>query len=293
MSAPHGQGVAWVTVEDLDEQLKKAASQGAGAKDLVLYEFTADWCPPCQKRERNEFRSKPIIDDINSKFIPVRVDLTTREQTERVPVRQLTEKFDVGSIPRCVITLRSGEKVCDDHYMFEPDYLGFLKNAERDAGKVHAELDMSRGDNAGAIAKLDPELVSGQAIGYRSGLIDYVMCHHLLTILKRQAEIEPMMKKTLEKTIAQQKLNGNGENGPVKTLEALNSYLRGESDDKKLLDCARYDSDRSAYYLAIGLKDLRQEQKKPALKALHQASLYAAKAYQSDQLAEFLTRELE
>ncbi|MDQ5967615.1 MAG: Thioredoxin protein, partial [Cyanobacteriota bacterium erpe_2018_sw_39hr_WHONDRS-SW48-000098_B_bin.30] len=48
-TAPAGKGVAWVSPEQCEALLKKPGGPG---KDLVLYEFTADWCPPCKKRER-------------------------------------------------------------------------------------------------------------------------------------------------------------------------------------------------------------------------------------------------
>jgi len=105
MAAPPGKGVEWITLTQLD----KTPKPEAGGKDLVLYEFTAAWCPPCQKRERIEFRSSKIIKQINTYFVPVRVDLTTRAQSELPEVKQICEKFDVSSIPRCVVALRSGE----------------------------------------------------------------------------------------------------------------------------------------------------------------------------------------
>jgi len=69
--------------------------------------------------------------------------------------------------------------------------------------------------------------------------------------------------------------------------------LLGKITDEQLLQLARYDNDRANFYLAIGLKDLRESHKEKAIKALHQSSIYSAKSYMSDRLAEFLSRELE
>jgi thiol-disulfide isomerase/thioredoxin len=293
MAAPHGKGVAWIKPEDLDQTIKNATAQNAAAKDLVFYDFTADWCPPCQKRERTEFRSPKIIAEINAKFIPVRVDLTTRAQAESETAKKLTDKFNIYSIPRCVVTLSTGERVTDDNYMYDTDYFEFLQGAEKSAKKVHAEIDLSKGDYAGAISKLDPSLITGSSMGSRGGLNEYLMAHHLLVVLKRQADADKMMQKTLQLTKESQKINGGDESSEVKNLVALNGYLQGQTAEQKLLDSARYDSERAVFYLAIALKELRQEQKVKAIKELHQAALYGAKSYESDRLAEYLLREME
>jgi thiol:disulfide interchange protein len=70
--APSDNCVAWITPVQLEQMSQKP---GGIKKDLVMYEFTADWCPPCKKRERTVFRAPKVISEINNNFVPVRVDL--------------------------------------------------------------------------------------------------------------------------------------------------------------------------------------------------------------------------
>ena len=90
MKAAPGQGVAWITPT---EYKQKQASGQLGPQDLVLYEFTADWCPPCKKRERTTFRNPAVVKKINTNYIPVRVDVTTQAQAAELETKLLTDKF--------------------------------------------------------------------------------------------------------------------------------------------------------------------------------------------------------
>lgn len=280
-AAQEGHAIAWITTAQLKAQKP--------SKALILYEFTADWCPPCRKRERTAFRAPTVINQINNNFVPVKVDLTTRSGSEKPEVKELTDKFNVESIPRCIITLDTGEFVCDDRYRMTDDFNQFLANAEGDARQVRAELALARGDYRGALQGLDQEMLKG-AILWQSEKTRYLMCHHLLYMLDRQAEIEPMMRASYAKTL--QYAESSGKKAPV-WLDNLNSYLRGNIDEKELLSHCHLDSERADSNLAIGLKYLRNNDKVKALRALNQAALYAAKSYEQDKLAEMLVKELE
>lgn len=280
-AAQEGHAIAWITTAQLKAQKP--------SKALILYEFTADWCPPCRKRERTAFRAPTVINQINNNFVPVKVDLTTRSGSEKPEVKELTDKFNVESIPRCIITLDTGEFVCDDRYRMTDDFNQFLANAEGDVRQVRAELALARGDYRGALQGLDQEMLKG-AILWQSEKTRYLMCHHLLYMLDRQAEIEPMMRASYAKTL--QYAESSGKKAPV-WLDNLNSYLRGNIDEKELLSHCHLDSERADSNLAIGLKYLRNNDKVKALRALNQAALYAAKSYEQDKLAEMLVKELE
>lgn len=287
-AAPLGKGVAWVTPTQLDEMAKKP---GGVNKELILYEFTADWCPPCKKRERTVFRAPAVISEINNNFVPVRVDLTNDELRAIPATKNLMQLYGVNSIPRCIITLNSGEKVDDDRYLFGERFANFITKSRNTANTVRAKVALAKGHNAQALTLLTSNLVKGNVIIDRDSCAEYLMCHHLLLVTKHQAEVEPMMEKVLAKTSDYQRQTS--EKDGLGWLRELNKYLRDEINDEQLLKTVMFEGDRSIYYLAIGLKQLRLGDKDKALKALHQAAVLSAQNYDSDGLSEPLVRELE
>jgi len=74
------------------------------------------------------------------------------------------------------------------------DFSGFLDRVRKDAQTVHAELDFAKGDYKAALAKLDPGIITGNSGLGSSNISQYLMCHHLLLVLKREGEIDSMMK---------------------------------------------------------------------------------------------------
>jgi thiol:disulfide interchange protein len=77
----------------------------------VLFNFTAEWCEPCHQMDREVFSDRAIADDINRRFIPVRVVNTMREEGKNSPiVAELERVYSVRGFPTIVIADPSGEK---------------------------------------------------------------------------------------------------------------------------------------------------------------------------------------
>lgn len=290
-AAPVGKGVAWVSPEQCEALLKRPGGPG---KDLILYEFTADWCPGCKKRERVYFRAPSVISEINNNFIPVRVDLTTEQLSELPATKLLTDKFEVSSIPYSVITLSTGQKVDDDRYSFRQTFNDFIVKSIERSHPVKAKLALVRGDYQAAIKELSKELIAGDIAVSRYECDDYLMVHHLLIMLHRQSEIEPMMQKCFAKTTDYyKKYDEDKSKAALDWLKDINSYLRGQISDKQLIAGAKYEHDKANCYLAIGLSKLRSGEKSEAIKALHQAAVLSSKSYRSDGLSEPLVESLD
>jgi len=73
----------------------------------ILYDFTAEWCPPCQKMKREVFSDPSSADRINRMFVPVRVLDRTREEGKNAPeVERLFTHFNVDAFPTLVVRIR-------------------------------------------------------------------------------------------------------------------------------------------------------------------------------------------
>ena len=78
--------VQWVSIE---EGARLAASTGKP----ILYDFTAEWCPPCHVLDAEVFQNEALAKEINERFIPVRVvDRQQEEGRNRPEVAALQQK---------------------------------------------------------------------------------------------------------------------------------------------------------------------------------------------------------
>lgn len=75
----------------------------------LLYDFTADWCVPCQVMQREVFADPVIAREIERGFLPVRVLDRTREEGSNTPaVDSLLRRFRVNSFPTLVVVPPGG-----------------------------------------------------------------------------------------------------------------------------------------------------------------------------------------
>ena len=288
-AAPPGAGINWMTP---DEYKKLSADPTKDKRQLVLYDFTASWCPPCKKLERTTFRNAGVIKEVNTSFIPVRVDLSTDEDMKKPETKRLVDKNDVNSIPRVIVTLRSGENVYEDSYQLHERFPEFLEDAKKEAENVSAELAFAHNDYAEALRHVRPERLQGTkpTTPYRAAT--YIMCVHLLRKMHREAEVEPMMNKTVETTKKWNVYHSSSYKDDW--LNDLNEYLRGKMSDQALLEKAGSSSSgKYAAYMAIGLDKLMKGEREPAIKYLREAKVWAAKAYNNSNLADFILREID
>ena len=84
-----GQEIRWLN------DIKAAQRTARETGKPILYDFSADWCKPCQAMER-DFWPKPEVVEISKGFICVKVNFDTE--------RNLADKYGVSSIPNVIFT---------------------------------------------------------------------------------------------------------------------------------------------------------------------------------------------
>jgi thiol:disulfide interchange protein len=90
--------VRWRTLE---AGLAEARASGRP----VLYDFTADWCPPCRLMQREVFADPRAAALLERRFVPVRVLDRQREEGRNAAwVDSLQSRYRVSSFPTLVVT---------------------------------------------------------------------------------------------------------------------------------------------------------------------------------------------
>ena len=72
VSEDNHNGIKW------GNNLDSALTLASNSNKLIMIDFMAEWCPPCQEMDKKTFSNKNIINKSNE-FIPVRIDVDKQQ----------------------------------------------------------------------------------------------------------------------------------------------------------------------------------------------------------------------
>lgn len=101
-SRPAPSAVAWV--HDYEDALRQAEASSR----LVLLDFGADWCPPCETMEQNVFSDPEFAAELAKWVVPLRVDLSDRPPSS---VGEVVRRYEVSALPTFIVVDTKGQVV--------------------------------------------------------------------------------------------------------------------------------------------------------------------------------------
>ena len=114
--------VGWCAVKDAEAESRRTGKP-------IMYDFTADWCPPCKKMKREVFGDRESADEINDKFIPV---YAMDDGPDADAVEQLQKRYGIKAFPTLVIVSPDGSKTeASRGYGGKERTLQFLRDAHK------------------------------------------------------------------------------------------------------------------------------------------------------------------
>jgi len=84
--------------------LEAGLAEARATNRLLLYDFTAEWCPPCRLMQRQVFADPQAAAELESRFVPVRVLDRQREEGRNARwVDSLQARYRVNTFPTLIV----------------------------------------------------------------------------------------------------------------------------------------------------------------------------------------------
>jgi thiol:disulfide interchange protein len=139
LRAAHTGGAAAGPVGDVDRvrwrTLASAVEEARVTRKPLLYDFSADWCGPCRRMQREIFADPQAAADLEARFVPVRVLDRTREEGHNPAwVDSLEARFAVNAFPTLIVERAGARPLRIEGYMGRDFTLGRIHAAGSHVG---------------------------------------------------------------------------------------------------------------------------------------------------------------
>lgn len=100
-----------------------ALDEAGAAGKLVLLDFSADWCPPCQMMKHEVWPDGDVAAAVEARYIPVYLDVDAPSSAPAA------ERYGVRTIPSIIITDAHGNVLKQGGPMDADEMVAFLESA--------------------------------------------------------------------------------------------------------------------------------------------------------------------